>query len=157
MNTETIVLRVALLFATALVSAPALAIYKCDSGGSVSYSDSPCPGGKLVPTTDSVSPAETARAEQRAKRQRDELGRIDAERRKTDAQELKNRNKLARAESSQTKKCAQLALRKKSTEDRVAEASKRSMAKARTKALHAADQYELQCSKIMTSTLQKLR
>lgn len=140
----------------ALASTPALAVYKCEAAGSTTYSDLPCPGGKRLEVADPVSATEAARAGQRAKQQHDALGRIDAERRKTGAQDLKKRTQLARAEASHTKKCAQLALRKKSAEDGIATASKRAMVKARGKARRTADQYELQCGKAVTPALQKL-
>ena len=138
--------RILLLFIFALASTPALAIYKCESAGSVTYSDAPCPGGKQIDVADPVPSAEAARAAERARRQREDLSRIDGERNKLQAQDLKHRNQVARTESAKAKKCAQLALRRKSAQDTVATAPPRGMSKARLKAQRAAERHDLECT-----------
>jgi hypothetical protein len=43
-------------------SAPAMAIYKCEAGGKITYSDERCPGGKVVDLSPQ-GPADTSTAQ----------------------------------------------------------------------------------------------
>ena len=51
----------ALLFCVTLsMTAPALAVYKCESGNKVSYTDLPCEGGKVLEVKTTTPDADAA-------------------------------------------------------------------------------------------------
>lgn len=150
------VLRIVLSSMFIFVSSPALAVYKCESGGKVTYSDAPCANARQLDVKDAVLPADAAQASQRAKREKAELNRIDATQKKVDAQADRNRQQFARTTARQTKTCDLLALRKKTRDDAITTATPKAVARARIKARQAGERFDLECSKTTKSTTSRL-
>jgi hypothetical protein len=133
------------------LSAPALAIYKCEAGGKISYSDNPCGNGKSVrleesPRSTPLSP-DVATARQQATRDKNELKRLENERQQREAQEDKERRKLAQADAAKRKKCAELALQQKWAEEDAGAASGKSVEKAKRNARRKAEKLQMECGK----------
>jgi hypothetical protein len=140
-------LRTVLLCLLVSFSAPALALYKCKSGDTISYSDAPCPGGVAM-NIDSPSPAESARARKQAAKEQEHLRRLDNHRRKQEAQDEKDRQRLARDHAVKQKRCTLLSQRKKWADEDASTASGRSQEKAKVKARRVAEQLEMECGKL---------
>ncbi|MGH8808352.1 MAG: DUF4124 domain-containing protein, partial [Noviherbaspirillum sp.] len=100
-------LRPFLLSLILCASAPAFAIYKCEAGGKVTYSDTPCAGGKVL-DIDNAAPADAAQAGKLAAQDKNTLKRLEDERRKQEAQEEKAQQRAARADAARRQKCASL-------------------------------------------------
>lgn len=101
------------------VSMPAMAIYKCESQGHVTYTDVPC-GGTRTALPPAPLPADAAGASQRATSERQQLAAIaksqDTERLRNEREQ--RRHKPDKTELAHKKKCMLLALEKKwSAED----------------------------------------
>jgi hypothetical protein len=140
-------LRTALLCLLVSFSAPALAVYKCRSGDTITYSETPCPGGVAI-NADSPSPAESERARQQAAQEQKHLRRLENERRKREAQEEKDRQRLDREYAVKQKRCTLLSQRKKWADEDASTAIGRSQEKAKVKARRVAEQLEMECGKL---------
>ena len=136
------------LLPAALVSAaiPAFAIYKCEAGAKVTYSDSACVSGQ---STDLGNPAtrpdNTAHARRELAQQKAEVKRLENARHKQEAQQDKLRKAAARTEAARQKKCASLARRKKWADEDAATATGKSRESARRKARRANEVYGSEC------------
>lgn len=138
-----------LLIALFLLAAPlpALAIYKCESAGKVTYSDMPCSGARSVTiTTDhnTVGPG-PAGDDARLERQKEELARLQRARHQREAREEKAAMKAARAFAAHEKKCAALAQKKQWREEDAAMATGRKAARTRLLARRMGEKYQLEC------------
>ncbi len=134
-----------LLFSVLIAaSAPSFAIYKCESGGKIGYSDSPCPNGRKL-DVDSEPSADAPAAKEQARRDKAALRRIDAEKRKLEAQEEKEQRRAAHANAARQKKCKTLAMRSKWADEDAASATGKSAHKARLKANRIAEQLAMEC------------
>lgn len=131
----------------ALVSSPALAVYKCESGGATSYSETPCPGGKAIDVSDRAAPAAAAQAQLQAARDKKELARLENARHKREAIEEKEQQRQARAYAARQKKCLSLAQRSKWATEDAAKAVGKSAAKLKLKAHRLDEKYALECGK----------
>jgi hypothetical protein len=127
--------------------APALAVYKCESGGKLSYSDTPCLGGKNIMMSEAVEPADATDANSRLLRDKAEVNRLERERHQREAHDEKERQQAARAVARNQKKCDSLALRKKWAEEDAAHATGKSAEKIKRKAHRSAEKFELECRK----------
>lgn len=143
------ILALSLLF---LLSAPALAIHKCEIDGRISYSDVPCQPGESLPLNgampDKVSELDSDSAKQRAAREKKELHRVEKERDQADALDAKNRKerqKIAKADTAHKRKCAALALKQKWNDEDAAAATFKSAERAKRAARRQAEKYELEC------------
>jgi hypothetical protein len=138
-----------LLLTALLLSAgtPALAIYKCESGGKVGYSDTPCSSGKNTVLSAATQPALASDANSRLLRDKAELGRLERERHQGEAQDEKERARDARLAANHRKKCDALALRRKWAEEDAAHAVGKSAEKVKRKAHRSAEKFELECGK----------
>jgi hypothetical protein len=143
--------KILMLSFLASLSAPASAIYKCESNGQITYSDEPCSNGKSVkltePSGNAPLPADKAKARQQATREKNELKRLENQRQQLEAQEDKERQKLARADAIKRKKCENLALQQKWAEEDAAAASGKSADKARRIARRKAEKFQMECGK----------
>ncbi len=138
-----------LLTALFLLAAPlpALAIYKCENAGKVSYSDMPCTGNRTSTiTTDhnTIGPG-PAGDDARLERQKDELARMQRARHQREAREETAARKAAKAYAAHEKKCAALAQRKKWREEDAAMATGKKVARARLLARRMGEKYQLEC------------
>jgi len=138
--------KLALFCVLVLGSAPAMAIYKCEAGGKITYSDEACPGGRAVDIQNGGKPV-ASDAGQRAAREKSELERLQQARRKEEAANQKEQAKIAKADAATHKKCATLAMRKKWGEEDAAAASLKSAEKAKRNARRKAEKYEAECGK----------
>lgn len=133
------------------ISVPALAAYKCELGGKVTYSDVPCLDGKgqelkqTEPNT--VSSRDAAQATQQSVREKKELTRLETLRHKREAIEEKEARQAARVAASKRKKCESLAQRVKWAQEDAAHAAGRTAEKAKRKARRLDEKYELECRK----------
>src|SRR3990167_3887530 len=140
-------LRILLISILAAWSAPALAIYKCESGGKVSYSQLPCPGGNSVTLPDSVGDGpDQSQAKLQAAREKKEAARLEEARHKREASEEKNQQRIAkqrnqRASPPMQQKCATLEMRKKWAEDGARSPSLKDPEKASRNAQYLAEKY----------------
>jgi len=124
------------------LSAPAFAVYKCESNGHVTYSDSPCPGGRQL----DISPAPDATdARKRAAQEKQVLNRLESEQHKTELKEEQDRRQAASRQAAKQRKCASLERRKKWASEDAATAYIRSAEKAKRKARRAEEIFEAEC------------
>lgn len=138
------VLRTLLFSVFIAASAPALAIYKCESGGKIGYSDAPCPNGRKL-DVDHAPPPDAQSAKDQARRDKAALRRIDAEKRKLEAREEKEHRRAAHASAAREKKCKTLAMRSKWADQDAASAIGKSAHKAKLKASRLAEQFATEC------------
>ena len=130
--------------AATTLSGPAFAIYKCEANGAVTYSDAPCPGGKQLDIA--VSPSsDAANARNRAAQEKQELSRLENERRKHELLDEKERKKSARIRAALERKCTSLERRKKWAAEDAASAAGNSAEKARRKARRAEELFDAEC------------
>lgn len=136
-----------LLLVLLAVSAPALAIYKCESGGRTVYSDAPCSSGKSTALEINTRPSgDPDAAQQQLSQDKQELQRIENARQKQEAIDQRERRKQYKTGEAKKKKCADLALRKKWAEEDAASAHPKSQERARRTARRAAEKHELECA-----------
>lgn len=127
-------------------SMPALAVYKCEAGGTASYSDTPCPGGTIIDTGNTApANADRQQAEQQLAQNKTEAERLRRERQRREAAEERQQRQLARAHAARQKKCAALALRQHWAEEDARQATGKAAPKAERKARRAAEKHALEC------------
>lgn len=139
-------LRIILFSVFMAASAPSLAVYKCESGGKTIYSDTPCPNGRQL-NIDGAPPGDAEAARKQAEREKTALRRIDADRRKQEAQDEKQQRRVAHANAARQKKCKALAMRTKWADQDAAAATGKTAEKAKIKARRVAEQFETECGK----------
>lgn len=135
------------MFSLALVfSSPALAVYKCEFEGKVTYGDAPCPGGKLIETAvPTVSNVEEAGRS--ATRERKALTGLEKERHKREAAEQRELKTANRAAASRHKKCDNFARRQQRADAAVRTSVGKANERARLNARRIAEDYEAACGK----------
>lgn len=125
------------------------AMYRCQDGSSVTYTDSPCASGTSSDIRDKVKdqvlPADANEARQRLARQQQFLGQASAEQLKEQqsAERLQKKEALARA--ARDRRCADLALRRKWAQEDAELATMRTKAAAQRKAVRAGERYDISC------------
>lgn len=139
-----------LLISLLLLACPfsAMAVYKCESGRSVSYSDMPCTGGKsstIDTAHNSVGP-EAAAENPGLESQKTTLQQLERTRHRREAREEKQAQKIARVRAARQKKCAGLAQRQKWREEDAAQAVGKTAERTRLKARRMAEAYRLECA-----------
>ena len=149
-------IRILLPLLTSLIASPALAVFKCEADGKVTYSDTACAGGKRLDLKDRVPESDARQATLRARQQKAELDRIDALQRKEQAQQAKVRNQIARANARQAKKCDALAKSKQPADDAIATAPEKSITQVKAKARQAGERHAAECSSPKTPALFKV-
>lgn len=127
-----------------IFAAPALAVYKCESNGKASYSDVPCPGGRVI-DLGVAPPDDVAAARHGLAREKAEADRLEKARHAREAKEEKAKKRIARAQAIKQKKCATLALHKKWADEDARAATGKSVLKIRRKARHADERYQQEC------------
>ncbi len=125
-------------------SAPALAVYKCESGGKVSYSDTPCPDGKEI-VVEPVQASEASRAAKQLTREKKQLKRLESERHRDEAKVHSARQRAAKRQAALHKKCTSLARRERWAREDAAAATGKAANRAKLKARRAAERYEEEC------------
>lgn len=138
------VLLIALLMSC---SAPALALYKCESDGKITYSDLPCTKGKTLDTLDASAAAGPSDSQQRLATDKAEALRLEQARHKREDKEERAQQQAARAAASRHKKCQTLALHQRWALEDARLAAGKSADKARIKSRRSAEKYALNCGK----------
>lgn len=145
------ILIVALALLLANGSAIADTIYKCSSGGKISYGQTPCQDGPSVVLKTGPAPVQSAADQALLARQSKDAARIDAEQRKQAEKDRKQAQRdderRARAAAASAKKCAALKLRSQWALDdaRKLMDTPAAQARAKVKASRAAEQLALEC------------
>lgn len=135
-----------LLLALIFFSAPASAIYKCESGGQIIYSDMPCPGGKAISIKEFVAPAsDNGAAQKQLQQDKKELQHLQNQREKVEAQEARQQAKRYKTAEAQKKKCAESAQRVKWANEDAANAPVKSSERAKQKARRTTEKHQLSC------------
>lgn len=136
------------LLSALLISAaiPAFAIYKCESGAKVTYSDTTCVSGQSSDLGDPATKSDnTSQVRRELAQQEAEVKRLESARHKREAQQQKLRKTALRTEAARQKKCASLARRKKWADEDAAIATGKSRENARRKARRAEEVYGSEC------------
>lgn len=131
-------------------SAPAFAVYKCNSGGKTSYTDSSCANGTssdLGDISNKATPSDLAQAHEQNTQDKRKLKKLETARHKREAVEERQQQKMAKAADSKRKKCASLQLKKKWGNEDAANATGKNREKARLRARRLAEKYDLECGK----------
>lgn len=139
-------LLLALLYA---ISVPASAIYKCQTGTKITYSDTECANGTgtVIKADDTFSQPGAGDSRQRLATDKAELNRLRSERKREEAMDDRSHEKYIRAAASKRKQCELLEQRQQWAEEDAVNASKKSITSAQRKARRAAETYTLACGK----------
>lgn len=136
-----------------LLATPALAVYKCEINGKLSYSDKPCAKGKesQLESTRAPSPKEQHAANQAYLRDKRTLNKLEKEKQRQAVIEEKAQLRAAKQAEKQKKYCNKLALQLRWAQEDVARASGKKTAVAREKALRAEEKYTQACDNSATA------
>lgn len=135
-----------LLIVLSSLSAPALAIYKCEAAGKVVYSDMPClASGKMKEIAIAPPLSEPSVAQRQLDDDKKELRRLETSRQKDEAAAEKERRHAFKAHEAKQKKCKDLALRTKYADEDAANANWKTAEKAKRNARRATEKYQLSC------------
>lgn len=135
-----------LLGAMLCLGNPAFAVYKCESGGKVTYADAPCLEGKSTAFS-TTSAGDPDVAQHRASAEKSSLKRLEKERHRREAAEERGRERATRAGAAKQKQCAGLARRQKRAFENVAATTGKANEKAKLKARHITEDYEAACGR----------
>lgn len=125
-------------------TAPALAAFKCDEGGVVTYSDVPCAGAQ--PYQLEKSPKPPADAGKRLEQEQKTLRQMQRSRRSHEARIDKEQQRAARAAAVIERRCMRLARELRWAEQDASKAAGKRAERARLKARRAAETYEETCN-----------
>jgi len=141
-----------LALATPAQAAAAQPVYKCGSGGKVSYGDRPCPGGggtRLPPPEVGVTPPEASAVATRDARTLLALEKLRIAREKAqekdDMRAQQAQARTARAAHARRKSCDKLRLRHKWAEEDLARAGGKARDAARRKLRRQAETLAVEC------------
>jgi len=142
--------RLLVLFSFCMLSqlAAAQTVYKCGSGGRVSYGDRPCADGggqRLAPPAAGVDLPEVNAVTTRDARTLLQLEKLRIAREKDEARELREQQKLARAAVARRKTCDKLRLRHKWAQEDMARANGKAQDAARIKLRRQAEAMAVEC------------
>lgn len=146
---ELAMLSLLLSFILLSISEPALAIYKCEGGGKISYSDLPCTdtqtdsksGRLIIPP----APTDTRAAQEKLAQDKRRLQALETQRSKEEASAAKERQKIAKEQERKKKRCAILEQRTRWAKEDAASANVKRMAREQRKAQRAAEKQQLEC------------
>ena len=131
-----------MLLAALLSPLSAFAVYRCEQHGKVIYTDFPCAGREVEITRPAAAPEAN---DDRLKRERSEVGRLQKMREQRERQDQQIRDLAARGAAAREKKCRSLALQQKWREEDVREATLDKAHKARTRLRRAQEKFESEC------------
>ncbi len=137
-----------LLLALIFFSAPAFAIYKCESGDKIIYSDTPCHGDETVSMKElavAAPASDHSAAQKQLQQDKKELQRLQERREKEDAQETRLQAKRYKAAEAKKKKCAESAQRVQWAKEDAASAPTKSSERAKQKARRTTEKHQLSC------------
>lgn len=137
--------RVLMACAALCVSGQALAVYKCEENGRVTYGDQPCDGGRAVTLPSTAPDASSTRRQ--AERDASTLKSLESERHKREAVEERELRSSSRQSAARHKRCAAHAAKQKRANQEVAATSGLANEKARQKARRVTEDYEAACGR----------
>lgn len=120
----------------------ALAVYRCESAGQVTYTDHPCAGTHLV--LPDAPPGQSQESEPLA-RERAELARLQKLREQRERQSQQIRDLAARGAAAREKRCRSLALQLQWREEDLRDTPPDRLASAKKRARRAAEKYRSEC------------
>lgn len=140
-----------LSFSLLCISCPALAIYKCESNGQISYSDLPCTdlqtNSKAKRITILPAPSDSHVAQEKLMQDKKTLQTIETHRSKEEANAEKERLRRYREQESKKKRCASLEQRARWAQENAVRTNIKNMSRERRKAQRATEKYELECAR----------
>ena len=139
-----------LLLALFFFSAPAFAIYKCESGDKIIYSDTPCHSGqhgsmKELAAAAPASATDNKAAQQQLQQDKKELQRLQQRREKEETQEDRQQAKRYKTAEAKKKKCAESAQRVQWAKEDANSAPTKSSERAKQKARRTTEKHQLSC------------
>lgn len=139
-----------LLLAMIFFSAPAFAIYKCESGDKIIYSDIPCNSGKSgnmkeLAVVDPANATNNNLAHKQLQRDKKELQRLQQRREKEETQEARQQAKRYKTAEAKKKKCAESAQRVQWAKEDANSAPTKSSERAKQKARRTTEKHQLSC------------
>lgn len=130
--------------AALLASLPAMAVYRCESKGKVTYQDTACPGGREVEAIQ-TSPKDAEAARKRAAEERKLLKQIQSDQKREEANAARQRSAVAKIAADKEKKCVSLARRKQYASEDAAVARGKAIDKAQRNAKRREEEYRQEC------------
>lgn len=139
-----------LLLALIFFSAPAFAIYKCESGDKIMYSDTPCHNGKTgsmkeISIASPANESDSRTAQQQLQQEKKELHGLQQRREKQQLHEERQQAKRYKVAESKKKKCAESAQRVQWANEDAAKAPPKNSERAKQKAMRTAEKHQLLC------------
>ena len=138
--------RAFVLFLMLGLASPAWAIFKCDSGGKIEYTDTPCDSGKIL-EVDTSAPADAASANRQAAQEKHHLKSLERERHKREAADDRALKKASRESATRHKKCTAHANRQRQASQDVSRTTGIANERARRKAQRITEAYEAECGR----------
>lgn len=139
-----------LLLALIFLSPSAFAIYKCESGDKIMYSDTPCHNGKVDNMKEIAIPSasvatDSQSAQKQLQQDKKELSRLQQGREKQQAHEDRQQARRYKIAETKKKKCAESAQRVQWANEDAAKAPIKSSERAKQKARRTAEKHQLLC------------
>lgn len=139
-----------LLLAMIFFSAPAFAIYKCESGDKIIYSDAPCNSGKSgnmkeLAVVDPANETDNNLAHKQLQQDKKELQRLQQRREKEETKEARQQAKRYKTAEAKKKKCAESAQRVQWAKEDANSAPTKSSERAKQKAKRTTEKHQLSC------------
>ncbi|RBA24058.1 hypothetical protein [Herminiimonas fonticola] len=137
-----------LLLALIFCSAPAFAIYKCESGDKIIYSDTPCQGDKTVSMKEiaiAAAASDNGAAQKQLQQDKKELQRLQQRREKQQTQDDRQQAKRYKTAETKKQKCAESAQRVQWAKEDAASAPTKSSERAKQKARRTTEKHQLSC------------
>jgi hypothetical protein len=125
-------------------SGPVLAVYKCETGGKITYGDQPCAGAVALSAPDAPNAQDTKR---RVEQEKADTQRLERERHKREAAAEREQRRGASAGAAPRKKCENFARRQKRANEDVASSAGVASDKAKLKARRINEDYEAACGR----------
>jgi hypothetical protein len=117
-------------------------VYRCESQGTVSYSDLPCNGHQLELSN---QPTATSRDDDAMKHERSEVSRLQKLREQRERQDQQIRDLAARGAAARERKCRSLALQVKWRQEDVQESTLDKAQKAKVRLRRAEEKFDSEC------------
>ena len=122
-------------------------VHKCTADGKVTYTEVPCAGGVILDVPATPTPDRSAKERQAdLQRMNRESRALEKERRRQQAADDRNDERINRAHAQRRQRCGKLELDKKWADDDVRRAQPQAVDGARLKARRAAERYALECA-----------
>lgn len=135
-------MKIFLLMFLMLGSVSAHAVYRCESQGTVSYSDLPCNGHQLELANQLATPT---RNDDVMKQERSEVSRLQKLREQRERQDQQIRDLAARGAAARERKCRSLALQVKWRQEDVRESTLDKAQKAKVRLRRAEEKFDSEC------------